>query len=67
MVTGGAGFIGSAVIRNIIHETSESVVNVDKIGRELGWEPSETFESGIRKTVVWYLNNLDWCKLAHEK
>jgi len=31
-----------------------------KIKRELGWEPLETFESGIRKTVEWYLNNKTW-------
>ncbi len=31
-----------------------------KIERELGWKPRETFESGIRKTVAWYLKNQDW-------
>jgi len=31
-----------------------------KIERELGWRPKETFESGIRKTVHWYLDNEDW-------
>ncbi|MAB94412.1 MAG: dTDP-glucose 4,6-dehydratase, partial [Alteromonas sp.] len=30
--------------------------------RELGWKPQETFESGIRKTVEWYLNNEGWWK-----
>ena len=28
-----------------------------KISRDLSWEPNETFESGIRKTVLWYLDN----------
>ncbi|HEF0022482.1 dTDP-glucose 4,6-dehydratase [Citrobacter amalonaticus] len=37
-------------------------IDADKIGRELGWKPQETFESGIRKTVEWYLAHLDWCK-----
>lgn len=32
-------------------------IDAAKIGRELGWKPQETFESGIRKTVEWYLNN----------
>ena len=32
-------------------------VDAAKIGRELGWKPQETFESGIRKTVQWYLDN----------
>ncbi|TCL07352.1 dTDP-glucose 4,6-dehydratase [Sodalis ligni] len=31
-----------------------------KIKRELGWQPFETFESGLRKTVEWYLNNRTW-------
>ncbi len=35
-------------------------IDAGKIQLELGWEPEETFESGIRKTVEWYLQNLDW-------
>jgi dTDP-glucose 4,6-dehydratase len=35
-------------------------INARKIERELGWRPVETFESGIRKTVQWYLDNADW-------
>jgi len=31
-----------------------------KIERELGWKPRETFETGLRKTVAWYLDNSDW-------
>ena len=38
-------------------------IDAAKIGRELGWKPQETFESGIRKTVQWYLDNKDgWCR-----
>ena len=37
-------------------------VNAGKIQRELGWRPRETFQSGIRKTVQWYLEHKDWCK-----
>ena len=33
-----------------------------KISDELNWVPNETFATGIKKTVQWYLNNLDWCK-----
>lgn len=36
-------------------------IDATKIHNELGWTPAETFETGIRKTVEWYLNNLDWC------
>lgn len=35
-------------------------IDAAKIGCELGWKPQETFESGIRKTVIWYLNNKTW-------
>ena len=35
-------------------------IDASKIERELGWKPQETFETGLRKTVVWYLENRDW-------
>lgn len=35
-------------------------IDARKIERELGWKPAETFESGIRKTVQWYLDNPKW-------
>ncbi len=35
-------------------------IDASKIERELGWKPEETFESGIRKTVQWYLENREW-------
>ncbi|WP_408900797.1 dTDP-glucose 4,6-dehydratase [Photobacterium piscicola] len=35
-------------------------IDASKITRELGWYPQETFESGLRKTVEWYLNNPTW-------
>lgn len=35
-------------------------IDTSKITRELGWKPRETFESGIKKTVDWYLDNQDW-------
>jgi dTDP-glucose 4,6-dehydratase len=35
-------------------------IDARKIERELGWKPAETFESGIRKTVQWYLDHSDW-------
>ncbi|MBH2028942.1 MAG: dTDP-glucose 4,6-dehydratase [Moraxellaceae bacterium] len=36
-------------------------IDATKIERELDWRPQETFETGIRKTVMWYLENLEWC------
>jgi len=35
-------------------------IDADKIGRELGWKPQETFATGIRKTVQWYLSHREW-------
>ncbi len=35
-------------------------INAGKIERELGWQPSVSFEEGLRKTVQWYLNNSVW-------
>ncbi|MDP5007449.1 MAG: GDP-mannose 4,6-dehydratase, partial [Glaciimonas sp.] len=35
-------------------------IDARKIERELGWKPAETFETGIRKTVQWYLEHQDW-------
>ncbi len=36
-------------------------IDATKIKRELGWMPSETFESGMEKTIDWYLDNQEWC------
>ena len=41
-------------------------IDASKIPRELGWQPDETFETGIRKTVQWYLDNLEWCRRVQD-
>jgi dTDP-glucose 4,6-dehydratase len=41
-------------------------IDASKIERELGWKPTETFDSGLRKTVLWYLDNLDWCRRVQD-
>jgi dTDP-glucose 4,6-dehydratase len=35
-------------------------IDATKIGRELGWQPRESFDTGLRKTVQWYLDNREW-------
>ena len=35
-------------------------IDATKVERELGWKPQESFETGLRKTVQWYLDNKDW-------
>ncbi len=35
-------------------------IDAHKLEKELGWKPAETFESGLRKTVIWYLEHPDW-------
>lgn len=42
-------------------------IDASKIEKELGWKPEETFESGLKKTVEWYLNNTVWWKNLIEK
>ncbi|BCG27594.1 dTDP-glucose 4,6-dehydratase [Pseudomonas tohonis] len=41
-------------------------IDAGKIERELGWRPQETFETGLRKTVQWYLDNLEWCRRVQD-
>ena len=42
-------------------------MNISKIQRELGWQPRETLQSGLKKTVQWYLDNLDWVERLVQK
>ena len=37
-------------------------IDASKIQKELGWTPDETFDTGMRKTVQWYLSNHEWCQ-----
>ena len=41
-------------------------IDASKIANELNWTPTETFDSGIRKTVEWYLNNMAWCSRVQD-
>lgn len=41
-------------------------IDASKIQRELGWAPKETFASGLRKTVQWYLDNQEWCRRVQD-
>ena len=42
-------------------------IDASRIQQELGWQPSETFESGMTKTVEWYLQNTDWSTAVQQK
>ena len=64
----GCGNMGGALARamrknidgsNIVL-TNRSLEKAEKLAQELGWKPAETFESGIRKTVQWYIDNPQW-------
>lgn len=37
-------------------------IDAGKIASDLGWTPQETFETGLRKTVQWYMDNMAWCR-----
>lgn len=41
-------------------------IDATKIQNDLGWTPEETFDTGIRKTVEWYLDNLEWCRRVQD-
>lgn len=42
-------------------------IDCSKITKDLDWIPSETFESGIKKTISWYIQNPDWCQIVRDK
>lgn len=42
-------------------------IDASKIERTLEWSPAETFESGIKKTIEWYMNNQIWCEQVMQK
>jgi dTDP-glucose 4,6-dehydratase len=39
-------------------------IDTSRVTRELGWQPMENFESGLEKTIDWYLAHLDWCEMV---
>ena len=41
-------------------------IDATKIKDDLGWVPTESFETGLRKTVEWYLNNQEWCRRVQD-
>jgi dTDP-glucose 4,6-dehydratase len=57
----GNGYAGQiAFVKDRPGHDRRYAIDAGKIERELGWKPAETFESGIRKTVRWYLDNQQW-------
>jgi len=42
-------------------------MDITKIGQELGWEPRQWLESGLEKTIEWYLNNPEWAAAVNDK
>ena len=42
-------------------------IDISKIKRELQWEPKETINTGLRKTVEWYLSNKDWTQIIKKQ
>ncbi|NOZ53499.1 MAG: dTDP-glucose 4,6-dehydratase [Gammaproteobacteria bacterium] len=48
-------------VRDRLGHDQRYAMDTAKISNEISWLPDETFETGLRKTVRWYLENLDWC------
>jgi dTDP-glucose 4,6-dehydratase len=42
-------------------------MNINKIQRELNWSPKESLESGLRKTITWYTQHLEWTKKIQDR
>jgi dTDP-glucose 4,6-dehydratase len=42
-------------------------MDITKIGRDLGWEPRQWLESGLEKTIEWYLNNPGWIEAVQQQ
>lgn len=69
---GGEGQAVSSYEQLIVHVTDRPghdrryAIDAGKIERELGWAPEETFETGLRKTVQWYLDNRKWCQRVQD-
>lgn len=54
-----------SLIKNVQDRLGHDIryaIDAKKIETELGWTPSESFDSGLRKTVSWYIENQDWCE-----
>ncbi|CAN1524762.1 RfbB dTDP-D-glucose 4,6-dehydratase [Methylophilaceae bacterium] len=51
-----------AFVEDRLGHDQRYAIDASKIANQLGWKPKETFESGIEKTVNWYLENQDWVK-----
>ena len=68
LIVGPRGIGKTALLRQlrqslpllVCEETSSLRRICDGLERELGWKPAETFETGLRKTVQWYLDNQAW-------
>ena len=59
----------SSLITNVTDRPGHDMryaIDASKIEKELNWTPKETFESGIRKTVQWYLENTAWCERVQD-
>ena len=50
-----------------IQDVTPCLIDAGKIGQELGWKPGESFETGLRKTVQWYLHNRWWWEPLRER
>ncbi len=42
-------------------------IDASKIQQDIGWSPQESFASGMKKTIMWYLNNLEWCRRVRNR
>ena len=63
-------FLHAKLIKNVTDRPGHDkryAINPTKIQQELDWKPQISFEDGLKKTIHWYLNNLEWSKLMIKK
>ena len=65
-----ANFLYSSLIKHVSDRPGHDLryaIDASKIQKELGWVPKETFQTGMYKTVQWYLDNAEWCRKLENK
>ena len=63
-------FPHASLIKNVVDRPGHDkryAINSNLIKNKLGWTPKITFEDGLKKTIHWYLNNLEWSKIMMDK
>ena len=56
-----SAIINSGATPKLVDVGNDYLIDCSKIENDLGWKPSQNFRTGLKKTIEWYLDNLEWC------